>query len=92
MRTTTKMIPSLRNLSYKEKLKRLDIFSLRYKRLRGDMFKVFKMIQVIDKINLGKLFCIDENGRTRKQICLKIRRHVNTNIGLKFFIRRVINY
>ena len=25
-------------------------------------------------------------------VCLKIRRHVNSNIGLTFFTRRVINY
>ena len=60
------MIPSLRNLSYEERLKRLGMFSLRRRRLRGDMIEVFKMIHGIDKVNLGKLFCIDEDGRTRK--------------------------
>ena len=79
----TKMISSLRNLSYKERLKSLGIFSLRRRRLRGDMIKVFKMIHGIDKVNLGKLLCIDEDGRTRKHsLCLKIR-----NIGLIFFTR-----
>ena len=46
----TKMIPSLRNLSYEERLKRLGMFSLRRRRL--------KIIHVNDKVNLGKLFCI----------------------------------
>ena len=51
------------------------------------------MLQGIDKVNLGKLFCIDEDVRTRKHsICLKIRRHVLLNNGLNFFTRRVINY
>ena len=53
------MIPSLRNLSYKERLKRLGMFSLRCRRFRGDMIEVFKMIHGINKVNLGKLFCID---------------------------------
>ena len=57
------------------------------------MIEVFKMIQGIDEVNLGKLFCIDEDGRTRKHsLCLKIRRNQPSNIGLKFFTRRVINY
>ena len=87
------MIPSLRKLSYGERLKRLVMFSLSSRRLRGDMIEVFKMIHCMDKVNLGKLFCIYEDGRTRKHsLCLKIRRHVNSNIGLKFFTRRVINY
>ena len=51
------MIPSLRNLAYKERLKRLGMFSLRRGRLQGDMIEVFKMIHGIDKVNLGKLFC-----------------------------------
>ena len=51
------------------------------------------MIHDTEKVNLGKRFCIDENERTRKHsLYLKIRRHVNSNIGLKFVTRRVINY
>ena len=71
------MIPSLRYLSYEKRLKRWGMFSLRRRRFRSDMIEVFKMIHGIDKVNLGKLFCIDEDGRTRKHsLCLKIRRHV----------------
>ena len=58
-------------------MKRLGMFSLKRRRLRVDMIEVFKMIHGIDKVNLGKLFCIDEDGRTRKHsLCLKVRRHV----------------
>ena len=54
---------------------------------------MFKIIHGIGKLNIGKLFCIDEDERTRKsRLRLKIRRHVTSNIGLKFFTRRVINY
>ena len=65
-RRTTKMIQSLRNLSYEERLKRLGMFSLKRRRLRGNLIEMFKMIHGIDKINLGKLFCIEEDGKTRK--------------------------
>ena len=69
------------------------MFSLRRRRLRGDMIEVFKMIQDIEKVNLGKLFSMDEDRRKRKHnLRLKTRRHVNSNIGLKFFTRRVISY
>ena len=80
-RRATKMIPSLRNLSYKERLKRLGMFSLKCRRFLGDMMEVFKMIHGIDKVYLVNLFCIDEDGRTSKHnLCLKIKRHVNSNI------------
>ena len=81
-RRATKMIPSLRNLSYEERLKRLGMFSLRRRRLRGDMIEVFKIIHGIDKVNLGKLFCVDENRRIKGHgFCLKIKRNVNSNTG-----------
>ena len=70
------MIPSLRNLPHKERLKRLGMFSLRHRRLKGDMIEVFKVIHGVDKVNLGKFFCIDEDGRRRHSLCLKIRRYV----------------
>ena len=55
-RRTSKMIPSLRNLSYEERLKRVGMFSLSRRRLGGDMIEVLKMIHDIDKVNLGKLY------------------------------------
>ena len=74
-------------------MKSLGMFSLRRRRLREDMVEVFNMIHGINKVNIGKLFCIDEDGRARKHsLCSKIKRHVNSNNGLNFFTRRVINY
>ena len=55
-RRATKMVPSLGNLSYKERLKRLGMFSLRRRRLRGVLIEVLKMIHAVDKINLGSFF------------------------------------
>ena len=74
-------------------MERLDEFSLKHRRLRGDMIEVLKMIHDINKVNIGKHFCTDEDRRTRQHsLCLKSRRHLNSNIGLNFFTRRVINY
>ena len=57
------------------------------------MIEVFKLIHGIDKVNLGKSFGIDEDERTRKHnLGLKIRSRVNSNIGLNFLNRAVINY
>ena len=35
------------------------------------MIEVFKMIHSIGKVNLGKIFCIGENGRIRKHSLFK---------------------
>ena len=47
------------------------MFSIRCRRPRGDRIEVFKIIHDIDKVNLGKIFCIDGDGRTIKQFMFK---------------------
>jgi len=39
----TKLIINLKNMSYTDRLKRLNLPTLKYRRLRGDMIKVFKI-------------------------------------------------
>ena len=40
----TKLIRGLKGLSYKQRLERLRLPTLKYQRLRGDMIEVYKMI------------------------------------------------
>ena len=92
-RRATRMIPSLRKLSYEERLKKLNLFSLKKRRLRGDMIEVYKMINGIDKVHLDKLFEFSNDDRLRRnEYHLKIKSHVNKNSALHFFTRRVIEY
>ena len=55
-RRATKMIPSLKKLSYEKRLEKLNLFSLKKRRLRGDMIELYKMIHGIDQVNLNQLF------------------------------------
>ena len=41
------MLPGLSNLSYEDRLRKLKLSSLRYRRMRGDMREVFKIISGI---------------------------------------------
>ncbi len=43
-RTVTKMIPSLRNKSYEERLPRLNLFPLEKRRFRGKLIECFKIL------------------------------------------------
>ena len=63
-------------------IEKVGMFSVRRRRLMSDMTEVFNMIHGINKVNLRKLFCIDEDGRTIKHsLCLKIRRHLFFSLG-----------
>ena len=50
-RRATKMIPGMHDLPYDERLKKLKLFSLHYRRERGNMIQVFKILHGIDRIN-----------------------------------------
>jgi hypothetical protein len=41
----TKQIPGIKNLSYEERLRKLELPTLSYRRLRGDMIEVYQIIQ-----------------------------------------------
>ena len=41
----TKQIPGMKNLSYEEHLRKLELPTLSYRRLRGDMIEVYQIIQ-----------------------------------------------
>jgi hypothetical protein len=43
-RRATKLIPGLSNLSYEDRIRRLKLPSLSYRRSRGDMIEVYKIM------------------------------------------------
>jgi len=43
-RRATKLVPGLRDLSYPDRLKQFNLPTLVYRRLRGDMIEMFKMV------------------------------------------------
>ena len=43
----TKLVISLKKLSYKDRLMQLNLHTLKYRRLRGDMIEVYKIIRQI---------------------------------------------
>ena len=53
-RRMIKMIQGLRNLSYKDRLKRLNLHSLERRKTRGDMIEVFKWVKRINKGNIDQ--------------------------------------
>ena len=63
-RRMTKMIQGLRNLPYKDRLKRFNLHSLERGRARGDMIEVFKWIKGINKGNIDQVLEISSQDRT----------------------------
>ena len=55
-RRATKIVPELRNLTYEERLQRLNLTTLEERRIRGDMIETYKMLTGKENIEPGKFF------------------------------------
>ena len=54
------MIPELRDLSYKERLKDCGLTTLETRRLRGDQIEVFKILNGYENIDRNMFFITQE--------------------------------
>ena len=70
MRRATKIIPSLADLPYTERLKELKLPTLSYRRVRGDMIQVFKIMNGMTDMNKYDLF--EMKDVNINQTCLMI--------------------
>lgn len=81
-RKATKQIPGFKELSYPERLRRLNLPILAYRRLSGDMIEVFKILQ---NIYMYEVVVVSGPRRTlthsrtsaeaRKALVQKVRQH-----------------
>ena len=55
-RMATKMVFGFENLKYEERLERVNLFLLQYRRMRGDMIKTYKIISGLEDVNSSQ-FC-----------------------------------
>ena len=55
-RRATRLINTLRDLSYTERLKKLYLPTLKYRRFRGDLIQVHKIINQIDDLKFDTFF------------------------------------
>ena len=64
-RRATKLVKSIAQLSYSDRLRKLGLPSLEYRRERVDVIQVCKILHDIDKVDKSKLFTRSEYTATR---------------------------
>ncbi len=89
-RRSTKMIPSLRNESFEERLARLNLFSLEKCRLQGKLIECFKILIEFTNVDTNKLFSIDNLLRTRSKGIRLTCRQIGLNCTKFFFTSDVV--
>ena len=55
-RRATKLVPSMRNYSYEERLKLFGLTTLETRRIRGDLIEVFKILKGYEDVNAQTFF------------------------------------
>ena len=90
-RRATKLVKSLSHLDYNERLIRLKLDSLNFRRRRADMIQVFRIIKGIDKIDHSLFFTLNPNSRTRGHSLKIFKPQTSNRIRANYFSQRVIN-
>ena len=76
----TRIIPSLKKISYENRLKALDLTTLSERRQRGDMIQLYKIFNGIDKLETSKTIAVQQNQtrghrfKYQKEITKKVHR------------------
>ena len=89
MHHAIKLIPGLYGKPYKKRLAAIKVPSMKYRRMRGDLILVYKILRG-DNQSLRDLFMISES-RTRGHNFKLYKPLVQTTIRKHFFSIRVIN-
>jgi ribonucleases P/MRP protein subunit RPP40 len=89
----TKMVPGLAKLSYEERLKRMDLPTLVYRRTRGDAIEVYKYLHGKYNVESASLLPMhDSSGPETRSNGLKLKKRAcRSQLRSNFFGLRAAN-
>ena len=89
-RRATKLVKTIKDKSYSNRLQALDLPSLDYRRKRGDMILTFKLLNGFMDTDPSLLFEIKWNN-TRGHKLKLFKKRCNLRIRKAFFTQRIVN-
>ena len=90
-RRATKMIYGFSKLTYEERLKRLKLFTLEQRRMRGDLIEAYKIITGKEKIDSKRLFQLADTTYLRGNGLKMFKKPVRLELRKNYFSMRVID-
>ena len=90
-RRATRLLPELECISYENRLKILKLPSLKYRRMRGDLIQLFKIIHGIDNISYEDFFNFSHITFTRGDRYKIFIKRCKSSIRQNSFIFRIVH-
>ena len=87
----TRLVPGFDEISYEERLRRLKLPSLQYRRKRGDMIQTFKIMRGFDRIDPAVFFKFLPSQVTRGHSFKIHKQHAQRQVRSQSYSIRVIN-
>ena len=86
----TKLVSTIKNLEYPERLKKLNLTTLKYRRKRTDILQVFRLFHGIDNIDINQFFKLNSHN-TRGHNYKIEKPRCSTNLRANSFSHRIVN-
>ena len=90
-RRATKLVKGLAELSYEERLRKLDIPTLAYRRIRADILQTYKILKGHDSLNPRDFFQPPPSNTTRGHSLKIFKQSCNTSERQHTFSQRVVS-
>ena len=93
-RRATKLVPSLREKTFEERLRKLDLFPLEERRVRGDLIiATFKILTGLVDVDASSLFTLSQTSNTRGHDMKLFKKRLNKGLNLRkhFFTQRGVD-
>ena len=92
LRRATKLIPGFKYLTYEERIRKLKLPTLKYRRLRGDLIEIFKILtKKYDPDACQNLIRLRKNSVTRGHSLKIFKKGARLDIRKNSFPHRIIN-
>ena len=87
----TKLVPSLRDKSYIDRLTSMNLLSLLYRHRCGDLIFLFKMLNGYFNLDYSNFFTLSHNTQTRGHAYKLLKPPAHHSCRVNYFGTRVIN-